>query len=303
MTDDVTLPLARILADVPAGPCAVGVSGGADSMALLRAVVQFATHLTPSVVHVNHQTRGADSDADAELVRSTCDRLNVPCHVRTRVELEPQLTRRPANRSALFRALRLRAFALSKQTRILLAHHADDQAETVLFRLLRNTSALSLRGIRPAARVGPLTIYHPLLTVRRAHLHAYLQSIQQPWREDASNQQPAQARNRIRAMIGNDQELVQALNTIAQRADRYASALHALAGPVQSELPIASVLDQPAVLSRLRIARWLESIGVTPDQKALELITRMCEDLASPGTLTLAQGVRVRRARGQLSRA
>jgi tRNA(Ile)-lysidine synthetase-like protein len=199
----------------------VACSGGADSVALLRLLHALNQsnhwHWTLAVGHVNHNVRGAAARADARFVRDLARQLGLPYH-------ERRLTW-PAGRTkgriseAELRSRRQRALtALAHPTRsiIALAHHADDQAETVLMRILRGTGIHGLAGIPErqelAARsrlavpdeVAPARLRNlgggvrPLLGVSRTALREYLHAIGQPWREDASNTSHDYLRNRIR---------------------------------------------------------------------------------------------------------
>lgn len=175
------------------GPGAVAVSGGADSVALLRAL--HALPVPVVVAHVNHQLRGADSDADEAFVRALCDSLNVPCWVK-RVDVSALAA--GANLEATAREVRYAFFAEvcaeAGAKWIATAHTADDQAETVLHRLIRGTGLQGLRGI--AAERGE--IVRPLLACSRADVLAHLAEIGQAYRDDASNADTRFTRNRIR---------------------------------------------------------------------------------------------------------
>ena len=127
---------------VPSGRWAGGVSGGADSVALLLLLDQRRESepgLFLHVVHLDHQTRGAESTADAEFVRRLAAGRGVPCTIARRDQVEREMTDLPPNPSARYRALRHEVFrrviAQHRLQGVLLAHHADDQAETVLHRL------------------------------------------------------------------------------------------------------------------------------------------------------------------------
>src|SRR4051794_1089672 len=123
------------LAPIPAGRWAVGVSGGAGSGALLFMLYDRASNapgeLAASVVHLDHETRGMASAADADFVRELAGRLGLPCTVGRRSEIEPTLGELPPNPSARYRAARLalfrRACAGHGLNGVILAHHADDQ--------------------------------------------------------------------------------------------------------------------------------------------------------------------------------
>ncbi len=178
----------------------VAVSGGADSVALLDFLatrVELGLRLV--VAHLNHGLRGADADADERFVSGLAAGYGLPMEA-ARVDVralsrERRLSLEEAGREA--RHLFLAAVAERHgAARIALAHHRDDQAETVLMRLIRGAGADGLAGMRPAS--GDSRYVRPLLAVSREHIVAYLRARGLQWREDASNQDQAFLRNRIR---------------------------------------------------------------------------------------------------------
>ncbi|OWK38450.1 tRNA lysidine(34) synthetase TilS [Fimbriiglobus ruber] len=202
------------------------VSGGADSVALLRAFVASGVHV--AVAHFNHQLRGPDADRDEAFVRDLAVGLGVPVHVGT-ADVRGEATRSGGNLEATARGLRYdwlgRIAAEVGAGWVATGHTADDQAETVIHRLVRGTGLQGLRGIAP---VRPLTadvsLVRPLLGVTRVEIIGYLNLLDQPHREDASNVDPAFTRNRIRhellplLKIFNP-EVVSALGRLAGQAD------------------------------------------------------------------------------------
>jgi len=182
----------------------VAVSGGPDSLALLRSMhhVGMGGGGQLVVAHFNHRLRGGDSDADESLVVEVSARLGCPCEVG---RASPGGIRsrdgdglEAAARKARYRFLTETAEKLGARY-VAVAHTADDQAETILHRILRGTGVGGLAGM---GRVRPLspatTLIRPLLTIRRDELRAYLDEIGQPYRLDASNLDPRRTRNRIR---------------------------------------------------------------------------------------------------------
>jgi tRNA(Ile)-lysidine synthase len=190
----------------PQAALLVAVSGGADSVALLRllhAVWNCAGEPGQgglAVAHFNHALRGSCSDDDAQFVESLCRQLQVPCVVGKLARQTHDAGTSSENflRTERYSFLINTAKQIGAQS-IATAHTADDQVETVLHRVLRGTGIRGLTGIRPRRRLtANVQLVRPLLTVRRQHLVEYLQSIQQPWREDASNDDPRYFRNRLR---------------------------------------------------------------------------------------------------------
>ena len=179
-----------------------GVSGGADSMALLHLLAGLRPTPTFSltIVHVDHQLR-ADSQADAAFVEEQGRRLDVPV-LTLRRDVAALAARERLSIEDAARRARYDAFADAGRrtgaSALMLAHTADDQAETVLMRLLRGSGLTGLSGIPPARAHGPLTVLRPLLGVWRREIAAYLRERGLPCREDASNADLRFTRNRIR---------------------------------------------------------------------------------------------------------
>jgi tRNA(Ile)-lysidine synthase len=174
----------------------VAVSGGADSVALLDTLCALrpALRISLAVAHVHHGLR-AEADADAELVRRLCAKLDVPFHLETAtVRREPPWEGLEAEaRRARYAALQTRAGALGA-SRIATGHTADDQAETVLMRLLQGAGPRGLAGIAPTRG----SVIRPLLESRRDQIVAHLASRGLDWVEDATNRDPRFLRNRVR---------------------------------------------------------------------------------------------------------
>jgi tRNA(Ile)-lysidine synthase len=164
----------------------VAVSGGADSVCLLHVLTELFPKAVTGVAHFNHKWRAEASDEDERFVADLASRQALPFF---RAEATPS----KGNREQEARRARQKFFA-SLDATIALGHTRDDQAETVLFRLLRGSGLTGLSGILPVAN----GIIRPLIGTTRAEVEDYLNSRSIPWREDATNQDPAYARNRIR---------------------------------------------------------------------------------------------------------
>ncbi len=202
------------------------VSAGADSVALLRLLLELRSELgvVLSVVHFNHKIRGAEAEADEAFVRALAERYDLELHCssgdapgfarRQQISLE---TAGRELRYAFFRRL-LRERAIDH---VATAHTLDDQAETVLLRLVRGAWTKGLAGIYPELRVasrelrehmpvppsardnnsGAESIARPLLEIGRPELEDYLRALGQNWREDASNRDLQHLRNRVRHVL------------------------------------------------------------------------------------------------------
>jgi tRNA(Ile)-lysidine synthase len=172
------------------------VSGGADSVALLDVFHSLASEwrLTLHAIHVHHGLR-PQAEADADFVRGLCARVGVPLHVEyVSVRREPPWEGLEAEaRRARYGAFREVARRTGAQ-RIATAHTADDQAETVLMRLLEGAGPRGLAGIAPTRGL----LIRPLLGARRADVEAHLRARGIGWVEDASNRDTRFLRNRIR---------------------------------------------------------------------------------------------------------
>ncbi|HLL90854.1 MAG TPA: ATP-binding protein, partial [Tepidisphaeraceae bacterium] len=182
---------------------------------------------------------------------------------------------------------------------VLLAHHADDQAETVLQRLLRGSGPMGLAGMSPRTCVGGLTIVRPLLAVRRAALRAELARRGVDWREDASNATDAYARNRLRKLLADRDDLVNDLLALGGACGQLRAWVDAHA-PLPADVLRPSDLDGlPDVLRRAVLAKWLRAAGV-PDVEpgAVERLLAMLTDAATGARQTFAGNVSVRRRGG-----
>ncbi len=190
----------------------LAVSGGADSVALLRAMAAMLSaaleagamgpHRRLVVAHLNHALRGSESDADQAFVESICQQLGVDCQV-GQGDVEALAQRQGDGLESAAREARYE-FLLEVAHRVgarfvATAHTADDQAETILHRILRGTGIAGLAGISRTRRLSDaVTLIRPMLGFRRSDVLDYLQSLGQPFREDASNRELRFTRNRIR---------------------------------------------------------------------------------------------------------
>jgi len=219
--------MTRLLPTWAGAPGIVAVSGGADSVALLMALHQHKPAGGLIVAHLNHGLRGAESGADEQFVQDLSQELDRPCRV-ARVDLARDA--RGENLEAAARFARYRWFGeLAAELGagwIATGHHADDQAETVLHRLMRGTGLQGLRGIAPIRRDGAVPILRPLLTVPRKELVEYLSEHRQGYRTDSSNADPRFTRNRIRhellpLMATFNDDVVTALGRTAVQAEEF----------------------------------------------------------------------------------
>lgn len=180
----------------------VAVSGGADSVALLRVLLELRTELgvVLVVMHFNHQLRGKASEADEKFVKKLAEQYGFEFFA-GRADVAGRTDRQRGNLEDVARKSRYAFFEKLQSeghvAKVAVAHTADDQAETVLAHILRGTGLSGLRGIHPQTPV----VFRPLLGVRRKELRAYLKTLKQTWREDPTNQDTKRTRARIRKKL------------------------------------------------------------------------------------------------------
>ena len=183
---------------IAAGRMVVAVSGGTDSTALLLSLHDLNLDLVAA--HVNHHLRGADSEADEAFVRELCARLGVPLRVADGT-LDPERVRARGVEAAAREVRYAHLTRIRDEERagfVATAHQKNDQAETVLMRLLTGSGIAGLRGIHPHRGDG---FIRPLLGVTRAELEAFLAEREVVPRVDRSNEDPRFLRNRVRAFL------------------------------------------------------------------------------------------------------
>jgi tRNA(Ile)-lysidine synthase len=236
----------------PGDRLCAAVSGGADSVALLLALHaanrqhKDALGTVLSAVHVHHNLRGDEADADATFVADLCARLEVPLH-RIDVDVPEHIASTGETLEEAARNLRYAAFhellSTGQADAILTAHTLDDQAETVLMKLLRGAWTDGLSAIHPVLVPDkPKTgqIIRPLLATRRSQIETYLHEHNQPWREDSSNADTHHTRNRVR------HELMPLLRTFNPNLDQALANIAELAREEESrwQTELARLLPQ-----------------------------------------------------------
>ena len=246
----------------------VGVSGGADSVCQLRLLhgCREDYGLALFAVHVNHGLRGEEAARDEAFVRELCAQLDIPCHS-VHLDIREEAKRLQISEEEAGREWRYRAFFEEAKrqgcTKLAVAHHMDDNAETVLFRMFRGTGVTGLSGIAPVNTIcfermlsseqslysgeimraenasqdsSVVTVIRPLLCVTRADIEAYLKECGQEYCVDSTNSENVYSRNRIRNEIlpiaGRyiNAQSVRNLNALAQHAGKVTEYLERQAG-------------------------------------------------------------------------
>jgi tRNA(Ile)-lysidine synthase len=307
---------------------AVAVSGGADSVALLRILLELRSELglVLSVAHFHHGIRGAEADQDQEFVRELAGKFDLEFHLGTG-DAPAHAQREKSSLESAARELRLGWFAQlvtgGRTDKIATAHTLDDQAETVLMRLLRGAGTRGLAGIFPEHKDKHLV--RPLLEITRREIEDYLKAIAQPWREDSTNRDLSHTRNRVRHQLLPLLELQfnpAVRHTLADVAEvaraeaeywsrEVASTLPRLLRPGEPSrsgrntsgaaartmaLDLVALRGLPLALRRQVLHAIGEKMGVTLDFRLVEQLSALAESGAGGKRLVLPGGLAVVRS-------
>ena len=240
----------------------VAVSGGADSVALLFGLYLLKEELSIELeaAHFNHQLRGAESDRDAEFVRSFCAGYGIPLHEAGGRILPGEKGLEAAARDARYKFLR------SLPGQIATAHTADDNAETVLLHLIRGTGLKGLGAIAPVSG----NVIRPMLSVTRREVEQFLEEYSLTHVEDSSNASDAFLRNRIRHHIMPPlrEENPRIAESVSAMALRLRDDEAFISAGLAAELPEVSCLTQMHPARRRRyLEGFLKRSGVRePEQ-------------------------------------
>ena len=273
---------ARIAADEP---LAVGLSGGCDSVVLLHLLASLGLGKRLSAIHVHHGL-SPNADAWANFCTELCTRLDVSLQIKkVTVDLKSGLGIEAAARQA-----RYAAFSESGAPIILVAHHQGDQAETLLFNLLRGTGVAGAAGMADERRHGDLRILRPLLNLPRSALESYALANQLGWIEDESNSDTGFTRNFLRHEVLTviDQRFPAAEQNLAQAAKHFseaASLLDVLAEAdwqmvrdgdtlnLRSLRPLGAVRIKNLLRFRLRQMAWQTPVAARLDEFVRQLLS------------------------------
>jgi tRNA(Ile)-lysidine synthase len=263
-----------------AGQCVgVAVSGGPDSILLLHFMHLYVREaaLTITAVHFNHKLRGEESEEDEQFVREQAAQLGVE-FLRSEPEGGPESRPRHRNLEAAARDLRYRFFfsLLNRGTldRIVTGHNADDQAETVLLRLLRGSGTRGLGGIYPA--LGGGKIVRPFLSLNRREIERELEERNLAFRTDSTNRELRFQRNRIRHELlpllkkEFNPEISHLLSELAGRARDDEETLeqlsHERALPwrvregAEERIPVRALVELPVAIQRRVLRQMVQAV-------------------------------------------
>ena len=315
---------------------AVGLSGGADSVALLRALAARSNELGLVVhsAHLHHGLRGEEADADRDFCRELAQALGLPFH-ESRVDTAAEAQADPATGKAaetIEEAARRLRYAWFRELiapgvvdAVATAHTRDDQAETVLAKFLRGAWTEGLSGIHPVVRFPEGRIVRPLLATGRTEIETYLQGLGQVWREDSSNRHLTFTRNRIRhellpVLEGWNPQLREHLAQMAELArDEEAwweaevvriAAQAVLPGrPVRGggraageglAIEVARLAELPVALQRRLLRHAAERLGAAPDFDGTEALRNLALAGRAGQKCELAGGLRGERTHREL---
>ena len=318
---------------------AVGLSGGADSVALLRALAARSGELglVLHAAHLHHGLRGAEADADLAFARELAASLGLPFHearidVAAEAQANPETGKPAESVEEAARRLRYSWFQQLLTEKpldaIATAHTLDDQAETVLAKFLRGAWTEGLSGIYPRLEFPEGPILRPLLATTRAEIEAYLGELGQSWREDSSNRHLTFTRNRIRHELlplleGWNPRLREHLSQMAGLArDEEAwwqAELARLApqfllpgrpvrgggraagdGPLTLSIDVTRLAALAPALQRRLLRHAAGQLGAAPDFAATEALLAMALSGRAGQKLDLAQGLRAERTHREL---
>src|SRR6185295_6498548 len=295
---------------------AVALYGGADSVALTWLLHEVAADLhieISGLIHVNHQLRGADSDADENFCRALAERLHLPLDV-SRVDVGARARAQHRSVESTARDVRYECFVDAARRlgadRIATGHTLDDQAETVLLRLLRGAGTRGIAGIRVRRGV----FVRPLLDCGHADLVMYLSDRHEAFREDGSNADRRIPRNRVRHELlpvidqlapGARRAMARIAAQSAEDEEYFRDAVITLASSVvlpDGRVSLDALAGQPAALVRRLIRGELERVsqGLAFSAGHVEDVMQLMASTELSGHLDLP-GVVVERDRGTMT--
>lgn len=294
----------------------VGVSGGADSVALLHLLVEEGFR-NLVVCHLDHGLRGRSSTEDAKFVGRLARKLGLECET-ARVDVKDLMTERGESMETAARNARHHFFSECARKfncrRVLLAHHADDQAETVLWNLLRGSHGLKGMSLEKTILTGSgvkLEFFRPLLDLRHAELVEWLVAHGHRWREDATNAEPLAVRNRLRnealpllsEISGRDAAIafVRGAEDTREFESLVSWALQQtqVLDP-QGRLHLGALRKLPPPMQRIVLRNFLMDHQIHSPDRALIAGAMSLLDVENPAVINLPGGARFRRREARL---
>ncbi len=257
----------------------LAVSGGADSAALVCILNKIISNKL-FIAHVNHQLRGKDSLDDEEYVRSLAEKYKLPIMIE-RVDVNSYARQKKLSIETAARELRRDALLKMAEktgcTLIATAHQANDNAETIIHRILRGTSYKGLAGIRPKTDIDGRIFVRPMLCLRRNEIEQYLKAQNISWQKDYTNDDCRFTRNRIRHkllpyLMKENTRLIELLNELSQKCENFAlniekhaeiAAKDCIASQKNNtpEIKLSDFLKLPAAIQVELIQRILTQLG------------------------------------------
>ena len=294
-------------------PLIVGVSGGIDSVVLFD-LLRRAEFRNIIVAHFHHGLRGKEADRDADFVRELSEGSGatfVPGRGRTRQRAASKKESVEEAARKLRRAFFARAAKKHGAKIVLLAHHAGDAAETVLFHLARGGGARGLSSLRERSALDgtDITLIRPLLGFTRQEIASYARSRRLAFREDATNTSRAHTRNRLRHDVLP--ALAQAVGfdpvtALARAADLLAAEDEALEEVVRARADFAQLETrrlrrEPVAIQRRWLRAWLRNrTGIECDYDTIERTRAMALGTNAPAKTNLPRGWHLRRRAGKI---
>ena len=264
---------------IDSGNYLIGLSGGADSTALLLMLIPSIRDrkIRVEVIHVNHGLRASESDGDEQFCRELCQSIGVELTV-CNADLAGRKDEAAA-RDARYAAFRQRYTEIGADG-LILAHNADDQAETYLMRLMRGTGPEGLACMKADETVAGIRIMRPMLSLRRQEIRCALQADGIPWREDSTNEDISYLRNRIRqelipAMTRISGTAVEKICSAAAFANEDNCALNAIAREILGRIADGWILDadalvkEPIAVRKRTLRIWWQETGPAMKEHAL----------------------------------
>jgi len=291
----------------------LAVSGGADSVAMLRLMLELRETLgiVVHVVHFNHKLRGAESDGDEMFVADLARAYGLEFH-RGSGDAAEYARAESLSLETAARTLRYRFFRQLLEGRVVnsiaTAHTLNDQAETVLLKLIRGAGSRGLAGIYPRLQTEAGPVVRPLLGARREEVEVYLGQVGQDWREDVSNRDPRHTRNRVRhgllPRLKSDfnPAIVEVLSDTADvfrsEEDYWSEKVLELLADVWrtnldgGRLDRAALGAQPVAVQRRLIRACAEEVGLALDFKHVEAVRNLGRANSSKKNCVLPYGWR-----------